>query len=136
MNFSKRSSLTALAATVALALATGCAPKSDAPQTAGANPPPAAMVVNPVTQYQFTPVTSESDLQETSAYGYLIAKAGPGFKEATFDHMGLAIEGKLSLNGFNYYHLYKTADVLTSLSTMLRASGLRNSRQRLCLLRE
>lgn len=122
MNIPKIQHLTAFVTSLALALVLGCAPKSDATQAAqttssGATP----VAANPASQYQFLAPTSENDLKQNSVYGYLIAKAAPGFKAATFEHMGLSIQGKISLNGFDYYHLYKDSNVLEALQ-MLQAN--------------
>jgi thermitase len=125
VTFPKIQSLTALAAALAIALATACAPKSDStlathPTTVSTAP----VITNPVSQYQFNPPTSEADLQQNSVYGYLIAKAAPGFNEATFEHMGLSIQGKITLNGYNYYHLYKESDVLGTLEALQCNKGI------------
>jgi thermitase len=84
------------------------------------------MVVNPVSQYTFAQPTTEQELRDTSAsaYGYLIVKAAPGFNEATFTHLGLAIKGKLSLKGCNYYKLYKDSDVLQALEGLKVTKGI------------
>ena len=115
--------LAALAAAVAIAVAMGCASKPDSPlATASASAAPVA--TNPVAQYQFIIPTSEADLQQHSVYGYLIAKAAPGFNEATFGRLGLAIEGKITLNGFSYYHLYRASSVLESLQVLQSMQGI------------
>ncbi|WP_285573143.1 S8 family peptidase [Geothrix limicola] len=119
MSIPKIQHLTAFATSLALALVLGCAPKSDATQTTSSSATP--VTVNPASQYQFLTPASENDLKQNSVYGYLIAKAGPGFNPATFEHMGLSIQGKISLNGFDYYHLYKDSNVLETLQ-MLQAN--------------
>lgn len=115
--------LAALAAAVAMAVAMGCASKPDAPR-ATATASAAPVTTNPVAQYQFMIPTSEADLQQHSVYGYLIAKAAPGFNEATFGRLGLAIEGKFTLNGFSYYHLYRASSVLQSLQVLQSMQGI------------
>ncbi len=115
--------LAALAAAVAIAVAMGCASKPDSPlATPSASAAPVA--TNPVAQYQFMIPTSEADLQQHSIYGYLIAKAAPDFNEATFGRLGLAIEGKITLNGFSYYHLYRASSVLESLQVLQSMQGI------------
>ena len=115
--------LVAFAAAVTIAVAMGCASKPDSP-LATATASVAPVTPNPVAQYQFIIPTSEADLQQNSVYGYLIAKAAPGFNEATFQRLGLSIEGKISLNGFNYYHLYRASSVLESLQVLQSMQGI------------
>jgi thermitase len=80
--------------------------------------------MNPVTQYNFAQPTTEQELKANSVYGYLIVKVAPGFNEATFAHLGLVIKGKLTLNGYSYYKLYKDSDVLQTLDGLKVTKGI------------
>ena len=124
MKFYRSHTLTAFAAALALALATGCSSISDGAKTSSTTASSVPLVTNPVAQYQFLPATSEAELQQNSVYGYLIAKTGPAFNEAIFGHLGLAIEGKLSLNGYSYYHLHKDANVAEALALLQGNRGI------------
>jgi hypothetical protein len=127
VNIPKIKHLATLATSLAFALSMGCSPKADASMgtttgsTAATSTP---VTTNPVSQYQFITPLTESDLQKDSIYGYLIAKAAPGFKESTFGHMGLSIEGKISLKGFNYYRLHKDSNVLEALQMLQANKGI------------
>ena len=119
-----KSSLTlGLSVAVALASFLGCSSKSS-PGAVTPSSPTAPVAINPVAQYQFLQPASEADLQQNSIYAYLIVKTGPDFNEATFGHLGLAIHGKFTLDGYNYYHLYKDAEVLQSLQVLQSLKGI------------
>ncbi len=125
VNLSRNWNLTAVAVALAVALATGCAPKSDVTSTASQTPAAASPIaMNPVSQYTFVQPTTEQELKDNSAYGFLIVKVAPGFKEGTFAHLGLTIKGKLTLRGFDYYKLYKDSEVLPALEGLKVTKGI------------
>ncbi|MDR1841067.1 MAG: S8 family serine peptidase [Holophagales bacterium] len=69
------------------------------------NPPAPSAVSAPPVKYNFYEVTTEKALKEDTHYGYLIAKARPGFKESAFKKFGMEVVGRIIANGAIYYRL-------------------------------
>jgi hypothetical protein len=112
-------------AAVALALATGCSPKSDSTPVSVPVPHQGVAATSaPVMPYKFVTPTTEKDLQTNSAYGYLIAKTRPDFNVGLFSSLGLSVKGKFTLKGYNYYRLFKDSDVLPALTALQVTSGV------------
>ncbi|MDR1841100.1 MAG: S8 family serine peptidase [Holophagales bacterium] len=125
MNFS-RIKYYSLALAPILVLGIGCN-SSDPRDGAGPETPPIKdipVVTEPVVKYNFYEPKTEEGLQNDTNYGYLIAKARPGFKTAHFERMGFKVIGGMAANGAVYYRLYKESDVLSALNHAKKYAGL------------
>ena len=126
MNLSRVIAIAIVSLAALLALGQGCA-SSQQEAAGGASEPPVKeipAVNNPVVQYNFYEPKTEEGLRRDTNYGYLIAKARPGFKTAAFERMGFDVIGSMAANGAIYYHLYKESDVLPALNRAKRHASL------------
>ena len=116
----------ALVGALALALA-GCASEdltqagSEDNGLTAAVPPEAGA---PAIAYNFYEPKSEAGLKADTNYGFLIAKAGPGFDPTAFMKLGMKVMSSFSVNGGTYYRLHKKNDVLETLNRTKAMPGL------------
>jgi thermitase len=78
----------------------------------------------PAVNYNFYKPTTEEALKQDTNYGYLIAKARPGFKETTFNKFGMKVVGRLEANGAVYYRLFAEGSVMGALKDAKKIGGL------------
>jgi thermitase len=78
----------------------------------------------PAVNYNFYKPTTEEALKADTNYGYLIAKAKPGFKETTFNKFGMKVVGRLEANGAVYYRLFAEGSVMGALKDAKMIGGL------------
>ncbi|MDR1841005.1 MAG: S8 family serine peptidase [Holophagales bacterium] len=113
-----------LASLLALGLACGSNPQ-DGPGEP--NVPPIKdipVVTEPPVKYNFYEPRSEEGLMNDTNYGYLIAKARPGFKTAHFERLGFEVIGSMAANGAIYYRLHKDCDVMSAFLEAKKHAGL------------
>jgi len=111
---------------MALGLVTpGCNSADSREGQPGAPPIKDIPVINePAFSYNFYEPKTEEGLKNDTNYGYLIAKARPGFKQAHFEKMGLKVVSSFAVNGGVYYRLYKDGGVLQALNEAKKYAGL------------
>jgi thermitase len=122
-----------------LALASGCAGSRPAPVLPAAPASAPASAAAPVSapagrpappvpasagRYVAYQPVSEEDLQAHTHYGYVIAKAGPGFDERLLALEGFETTATIRTGDATYYHLHRAGPVLPSLARLQNTRGI------------